>query len=365
MHLQCVHSLFDNACALRSDVLSNAHSISALSKAQAAAASEAVARAHYALTAALAPLPWQTAHGRAQMPVIGYAALLPFSMPMPARALGMHTMSTSSIPLGIHQESIRGDPDPSGFQAAMALPPPLVEITATPAIQPPPAPPPASAIHAPEIGTTGFRSTRSKNVDGAVEALLSLNLVRSGDIETPESEPKRGRKWSSESAPGEEQPEAKRTTASDRAARFAAKNGADGVLEGLTTTTRKARNALLIQQEPARDSDDIREAKNDACTPGAPAHLPAPMDAPSDEHLWALSLSDLRSAFSRLYGRHSTSKNKEWLIRRIQEVSFKRAADDDTEPADGGNAGTHDGTTICCGHEDVAMVDDDGEDVGN
>jgi len=365
MHLQCVHSLFDNACALRSDVLSNAHSISALSKAQAAAASEAVARAHYALTAALAPLPWQTAHGRAQMPVIGYAALLPFSMPPPARALGMHTMSTSSIPLGIHQGSIR-DPDPSGFhQAAMALPPPLVEITATPAIQPPPAPPPASAIHAPEIGTTGFRSTRSKNVDGAVEALLSLNLVRSGDIETPESEPKRGRKWSSESAPGEEQPEAKRTTASDRAARFAAKNGADGVLEGLTTTTRKARNAMLIQQEPARDSDYSRDVKKAACTPGAPAHPPAPTDAPSDEHLWALSLSDLRSAFSRLYGRHSTSKNKEWLIRRIQEVSFKRAADDDTEPADGGNAGTHDGTTICCGHEDVAMVDDDGEDVGN
>jgi hypothetical protein len=104
----------------------------------------------------------------------------------------------------------------------------------------------------------------------------------------------------------------KRTTGADRSTRFIAKHG-NPPHEGLQTA-RKSRKLLAASSAGGGDAAEgqcvMAKATDD--------------DVGSPLFLW--SLPQLRGAFASCYGRASTSKNKEWLVRRLRESGFTATA---------------------------------------
>ena len=148
----------------------------------------------------------------------------------------------------------------------------------------------------------------------------------------------------------------KRTTGADRAARFEAKFGSDGqMFEGLHTA-RKSRKLMTSSSAGGADA-----GKQPCVLAKGPE---VPVEVAGGLYLW--SLPQLRDAFAGIYGRKSTSKNKEWLVRRLRERGFTGAgaleqgaagaaetetcaADEDDSPED----------TVCGGDGDCSSDEED------
>ena len=103
----------------------------------------------------------------------------------------------------------------------------------------------------------------------------------------------------------------KRTTGADRSARFEAKYGADATLHEGLQNARKSRKLLASASAGGGDAGER------LCVVYKEVDMGDDVDG-----LFLWSLPQLRDAFAGVYGRKSTSKNKEWLIRRLRERGF-------------------------------------------
>jgi hypothetical protein len=128
---------------------------------------------------------------------------------------------------------------------------------------------------------------------------------------------------------------AHRTTGADRAARFSAKYGPE-------STGAVFSQGLSLSRKPRKmDPLKLRGAGDGA----AAAAMGVPVSGDEEggsmlaydnarSGLMAWSLSDLRDAFFSVYGRKSTSKNKEWLVRRLREQGYSADGEVDSGDAD-------------------------------